>query len=422
MSEHYPEHETLITAIPEIHEIHVSRQPPEEGWHVMRYRDAELTERMANSLSQMCVEFGPGVHSTWDITERTGIEGTTIASLGKRMETIGRLDILERPVRSFDVRLGSFAVAMRKATPEEHAAREKPADIAYEARVRAVTEADSSKTDLRTMDHALITVDADRYYVDLAAPESGLLVRMVEALRAEPERRFTPNTLMATVWEAMHTNERRALTDDEKRIYGNHPTAFKAAAERYVNTILPTLGIICSADTYARLYSLAHAEISVDIHDLPQQQHLAAKRILPYEGLQKPEIKDTRQEALALVEPMAEMYARVTNVDPSTRMQAHEALDLLHKVMLRDGKRALALVLEASEDPTALADAINNVHNYVRRILGASAYGTARRENIIRGYGAGVERVLQQSGRRNLAGVKWYIGAYEDPEGSVEPN
>ena len=310
---------------------------------------------------------------------------------------------------------------MRRATPEEIAARQKPVDPAYEARMREVNEADARKIDLLAMDHAIIAVDSDRYYVDLAVPESGLLVRMIEALRANPDHRFTPNSLVGAAWKMMHTNERRALTEED-RIYGAHPAVLKEVASRYINTILPMLGVIRHSGSYAVRYSLADKEISVDISELPPQFNQTIKHVLPYEGLRKPELKGVKPETLALVAPLAEMYARVTSADKNSEMQQHEALDLLHKVMLREGKRALAIVLEAREGSDELSDGLNTIHAYIKRILGESAYVTAHRENIIRGYGTGSERVMQQTGRRNLAAVKWYIGTPEDPEGSVEAN
>lgn len=127
------------------------------------------------SLADIYLEMGPGTYTLQDIQTRTGV--------GQK-ETLDILNIFDKCIpddaffadREFrgsfptSVRLGNLAVASRLLTVEERAkviAKANARTARFDAKRTAILEAESEKTNLATMDHALIRTSQRDYYLPL---------------------------------------------------------------------------------------------------------------------------------------------------------------------------------------------------------------------------------------------------------------
>lgn len=423
MSEQSQQQEVLLTAIPDLSEVHVSR-PNSEEHDILYLKDRQRTDAMATALGQLFSTLEPGNYNKFRVYEETEVHPSTMLSIVRRVASAGRPDVLSYRQHNTRVHLGNVAVAMRKATPEElESLRKTNQQIVSEASKKLMQEmlaADPEKTDLTTMDHAVIIVDQERYFLGLDAAESILLARIAEVHADFPAGKgFYGRDFGRAVWQSMHTSERKLFARTDLQAFVK-PPKFNDIVERYVRTAGADmkLSYYQNGDSFTR----RSTDVRVEYSDQLPQGPLRARPLVPFVGLRTPlEQMSGPQHTEEMIVEMAALYERIID-SALPKISVRDAHDVLYRVMLREGKVALAAALGRREEGESVDDAIDLVHQYVKRILGHSGYVHARSQNIINGFTYSNKRMMHQTGRRNLAAVKWYIGTEHDPEGQVEAN
>lgn len=373
------------------------------GPHAVRVSDAngERDELIPLSgLSQMeavekfsdhYVEMGPGVHEAGGkMTGRIQNAQAMAQLLPAEVIAVGTFQDSQRKMLPTSVaRYGNLAISGRRATPEETndiaAMRRREKDLKDQARRLELIEADKEKLQLASYDHAKISVDGKKYFMDLDQPATFAAVRLLqEFMKIEPSYGITWVDFKRAIWHNMSLAEREQLVTNKQAFEANCPKKIQDMIWPIRSELLIPLGVVELRGGALR----NNAAIALELYESPVSEEYAeeATRIAspgaPRSVFGVPETTERNLDPEA-VQICTEIVTDLCCRDAIGQQDAVEALDV---VMSLEGKQAIHQLIEAKRlDTTDPEDVIARIHRLAKRSLGNNAYWSARRMRTIGG-------------------------------------
>jgi hypothetical protein len=400
--------DAVITFVPNAGAAFVDRG---DGAEQLVLIDGQRAARISNALAAMYMGVGPGLHFEDDVRKNSGLIGSSFGPNLTLLENgIVPADIV-RVIKSDAgtiVQFGRFAIASRKATEQD---RETVSEhqVVVEVDHRAeLEEAEATKTNFATHDHAIIQVDSNNFYLSFNAPFSIVVARVMEHLGTLPEGRTVTITQAArAVWNAMPLAERGIFCDDNKLAGG--PAPIQKYVTDVLNKITNPLGATRRGTGH---YSVTAETIVVNLFATPPEDIPDRTRPVFVPGAPRDEVLPQETEITVML-PAASDVLVLLNTKPG--LSHVEAIGVLDVIMKLEGKIALADLSADQGSTESIEDLLDRLHTLVQMTLGWTSYYEARRARTpFGGHATGAKGVQQIGGGLDGARTKFVVGKFSD--------
>ncbi len=280
---------------------------------------------------------------------------------------------------------GPMSLVWRRATPDERTAAGLPRipipkrppklsfDLPAQRKLHELEEAEVSKRDLTTMDHAVVTVPGETYHLDIDSPDAVITARLLETLASgsvtTPSGVRSWESLKTFVWQRMSLAERALFTDSGRIIL---------AASGPIRSQLEACGLgavnameVIKAVRGAGHFSILHQKVRLQYEPEPPASQ-------PPDGMRRLQpggISDLAYRPVQPVQPTDEQIGRAAEALQAVPSALHTNLApevgrrVLAATIGRTERAALAVVLAEDTAAGTLDEAVFRLQRAVRRSL-----------------------------------------------------